>query len=69
MLLVGTGGTSTTARRRIPYAVFVIHIHYTRRKRKCQFYRAVQGVQSAARACVDKYALRNSEGDPAAYER
>ena len=41
---------------------------YTRRERKYQFYRAVQDVQSAARACVDKYTLRNSEGDPVAYK-
>ena len=31
---------------------------------RVQLYRAVQDVQSAARACVDKYALRNSGGDP-----
>ena len=29
---------------------------------RVQLYRAVQDVQSAARACVDKYALRNPEG-------
>ena len=29
-----------------------------------QLYRAVQDVQSAVDACVDKYTLRNSEGDP-----
>ena len=28
----------------------------------------VRYVQSAARACVDKYTPRNSEGDPAAYK-
>ena len=33
-----------------------------------QHYRAVQRVQSAARACVDKYTLQNSEGDPVAYQ-
>ena len=35
-----------------------------------QFYQAVQHGQSAAQACVDKdkYTLRNSEGDPAAYK-
>ena len=30
---------------------------------RVQHYRAVQDVQSAADACVDKYTLRNSEGD------
>ena len=30
---------------------------------------AAADVQSAVDACVDKYALRNSEGDPVAYKR
>ena len=47
----------------------ICNLHYTRWKRKYQFYRAVQDVQSAARACVDKYTLRNSEGDPVACKR
>ena len=34
---------------------------------RVQLYRAVQDVQSAVDACVDKYTLRNSEGYPAAY--
>ena len=29
---------------------------------RVQLYRAVQDVQSAARACVDKHTLRNPEG-------
>ena len=33
---------------------------------RVQFYRTVQHVQSAVEACVDKYTLRNSEGDPVA---
>ena len=33
-----------------------------------QLYRAVQDVQSAVDACVDKYTLRNSEGDPVAHK-
>ncbi len=35
---------------------------------RVQLYRAVQDVQSAARACVDKYTLWNPEGDPVAYK-
>ena len=35
---------------------------------RVQLYRAVQNVQSAVDACVDKYTLRNSEGHPVAYE-
>ena len=35
---------------------------------RVQLYRAVQNVQSAVDACVDKYTLRNSEGDPVAYK-
>ena len=35
---------------------------------RVQLYRAVQDVQSAVDACVDKYTLRNSEGDPVAYK-
>ena len=31
--------------------------------------RAVQDVQSAVDACMDKYTLRNSEGAPVAYKR
>ena len=33
-----------------------------------QHYWAVQRVQSAVDACVDKYTLQNSEGDPVAYQ-
>ena len=36
---------------------------------RVQLYRAVQDVQLAVDACVDKYTLRNSEGDPVAYKR
>ena len=36
---------------------------------RVQLYRAVQDGQSAVDACVDKYTLRNSEGDPVAYKR
>ena len=32
--------------------------------KRVQHYRAVQHVQSAVDACVDKSTLRNSEGDP-----
>ena len=35
---------------------------------RVQHCRAVQDVQSAVDACVDKYTLRNSEGDPVAYK-
>ena len=35
---------------------------------RVQHYRAVQDVQSAVDACVDKYTLRDSEGDPVAYK-
>ena len=35
---------------------------------RVQHYRAVQHVQSAVDACVDKCTLRNSEGDPVAYK-
>ena len=35
---------------------------------RVQLYRAIQNVQSAVDACVDKYTLRNSEGHPVAYE-
>ena len=35
---------------------------------RVQLYRAVQNAQSAVDACVDKYTLRNSEGDPVAYQ-
>ena len=35
---------------------------------RVQLYRAVQDVQSAVDACVDKYTLRNSEGDPVVYK-
>ena len=37
--------------------------------KRVQHYRAVQDVQSAVDACVDKYTLRNSEGDLVAYRR
>ena len=30
--------------------------------------KSVQHVQLTINACVDKYTLRNSEGDPVAYE-
>ena len=36
---------------------------------RIQLYLAVQDVQSAIDACVDKYTLRNSEGDLVAYKR
>ena len=36
---------------------------------RVQLYRAVQNVQSAVDACVDKSTLQNSEGDPVAYKR
>ena len=36
---------------------------------RIQFYRTVQDVQSAVDACVDKYTLWNSEGDPVADKR
>ena len=35
---------------------------------RVQLYRAMQDVQSAVNACVDKYTLRNSEGHPVAHE-
>ena len=36
---------------------------------RVQLYQAGQDVQSAVDACMNKYALRNSEGDPVAYKR
>ena len=35
---------------------------------RVQLCQAMRYVQSAVDACVDKYTLRNSEGDPAAYK-
>ena len=35
---------------------------------RVQLYRAMQNVRSAVDACVDKYTLRNSEGDPVAHK-